>query len=54
MNLFYHHVGQTGAAEDFKKTIYSNVTYELVERNIPAHVPILGINNIRPQTSAKR
>jgi hypothetical protein len=40
MNLFYHHVGQTGAAEDFKKTIYSNVTYELVERNIPAHVPI--------------
>jgi hypothetical protein len=37
MRLFFHHVGQAGANEDFKKTVYKEVSIETVESNIPTH-----------------
>lgn len=35
MKAYFHHVGQKGAKEDFLKTIYSDVSIELVERSLP-------------------
>lgn len=40
MKLFFHHVGQKGADEDFKKTVYKDVSIETVESNVPSSVPI--------------
>jgi hypothetical protein len=39
MKLFFHHVGQEGADEDFKKTVYKDISIETVERNVPASYP---------------
>ena len=36
MQLFLHHVGQEGAEEDFKKTVYKDISIETVESNVPA------------------
>lgn len=35
MNIFFHHVGQNGAKEDFKKTIYNKIPISFVEKNLP-------------------
>jgi hypothetical protein len=40
MRLFFHHVGQKGADEDFKKTVYKEVSIETVGRNIPTDDPL--------------
>ena len=34
MRLFFHHVGQKGADEDFKKTAYNAISIETVESNL--------------------
>ncbi|HEV2881115.1 MAG TPA: HNH endonuclease [Pyrinomonadaceae bacterium] len=34
MNLYYHHVGKTGANEDFKKTVFSRVAISVVKDNV--------------------
>ena len=34
-----HHVGQKGADEDFKKTVYKVVSIQTVERNVPVSHP---------------
>ena len=34
MKLFLHHVGQEGAEEDFKKTVYKDISIETVESNV--------------------
>jgi hypothetical protein len=39
VKLFLHHVGEEGAAEDFKKTVYKNIRIETVESNVPASEP---------------
>ncbi len=39
MRLFFHHVGQKGADEDFKKTVYKDISIETVEGNVPASYP---------------
>lgn len=39
MQLFLHHVGQEGAEEDFKKTVYKDISIETVESNVPASDP---------------
>ena len=39
MRLFFHHVGQKGADEDFKKTVYKDVSIETVESNVPVSYP---------------
>jgi hypothetical protein len=31
VRLFFHHVGQKGADEDFKKTVYRDISIETVE-----------------------
>lgn len=43
MKLFYHHVGQIGATEDFKKTIFSKKPISLVENSIPDTEPIKNV-----------
>nr|WP_025774311.1 hypothetical protein [Clostridium botulinum] len=35
MNVFFHHVGQEGAKEDFKKTVYTKIDAEFIEENLP-------------------
>jgi 5-methylcytosine-specific restriction protein A len=35
VKLFFHHVGQKGADEDFKKTVYKDISIETVESNVP-------------------
>lgn len=39
MDLFYHHVGQQGASEDFPKTVFDRIPIEVVESNIPIIIP---------------
>ena len=39
MRLFFHHVGQKGADEDFKKTVYKDISIETIEGNVPASYP---------------
>jgi hypothetical protein len=39
VKLFLHHVGQEGAEEDFKKTVYKDISIETVESNVPASEP---------------
>ncbi len=39
MRLFFHHVGQKGADEDFKRTVYRGVSIQTVESNIPVRYP---------------
>ena len=39
MRLFFHHVGQKGADEDFKKTVYKDVPIQTVESNVPGSYP---------------
>ena len=39
MRLFFHHVGQKGADEDFKKTVYKDISIETVESNVPVSYP---------------
>ena len=39
MRLFFHHVGQKGADEDFKKTVYKDIGIETVEGNVPVSYP---------------
>lgn len=39
MRLFFHHVGQKGADEDFKKTVYKDISIETVEGNVPSSDP---------------
>ena len=40
VRLFFHHVGQKGADEDFKKTVYKDIGIETVESNIPSSDPL--------------
>ncbi len=40
MKLFFHHVGQKGADEDFKKTVYKDISTETVESNVPVNDPL--------------
>jgi hypothetical protein len=35
MRLIFHHVGQTGADEDFKTAVYKNTGIETVGNSIP-------------------
>ncbi len=35
MQLFYHHVGQTGATKDFPKTVYNKLPISLIQDNVP-------------------
>jgi hypothetical protein len=37
VKLFFHHVGQKGADEDFKKTVYKDVSMQTVESNVPVN-----------------
>ena len=39
MRLFFHHVGKKGADEDFKKTVYRDISIETVECNVPVSYP---------------
>jgi 5-methylcytosine-specific restriction enzyme A len=39
VRLFFHHVGQKGADEDFKKTVYKDVSIQTVESNVPGSYP---------------
>jgi hypothetical protein len=39
VRLFFHHVGQKGADEDFKKTVYKEVSIQTVENNVPGSYP---------------
>jgi len=39
VRLFFHHVGQEGADEDFKKTVYKDVNIQTVESNVPVSIP---------------
>jgi 5-methylcytosine-specific restriction enzyme A len=39
VRLFFHHVGQKGADEDFKKTVYKDVSIETVESNVSVSYP---------------
>jgi hypothetical protein len=39
VRLFFHHVGQKGADEDFKKTVYKDVSIPTVEDNVPVSYP---------------
>lgn len=39
MRLYLHHVGQEGAEEDFKKTVYRDISIEAVERNVSVREP---------------
>jgi hypothetical protein len=39
VRLFFHHVGQKGADEDFKKTVYKDISIETVESNVPVSDP---------------
>ncbi len=39
MRLFFHHVGQKGADEDFKKTVYKDISIQAVENNVPVSYP---------------
>lgn len=39
MKLFYHHVGILGAKEDFKKTIFTEVSISVVEKNVDEKNP---------------
>jgi hypothetical protein len=39
VRLFFHHVGQKGADEDFKKTVYKDVSIQTVESNVPVNYP---------------
>ena len=34
MRLFFHHVGQMGADEDFKKAVYTDISIETVVNSI--------------------
>lgn len=36
MKLFFHHVGQRGADEDFKKTVYTDVDLQEVRASLPS------------------
>jgi hypothetical protein len=38
MRLFFHHVGQKGASEDFKKTVFNDVPLSIVEENLPVDI----------------
>lgn len=40
MKLFFHHVGQAGSSEDFKKTVFRDVPISIVEENIPSDEPL--------------
>ncbi len=40
MRLFFHHVGQKGADEDFKKTVYKEIDIGTVEGNVPSSDPL--------------
>jgi hypothetical protein len=39
VRLFFHHVGQKGADEDFKKTVYKDIGIETVGSNVPVSDP---------------
>ena len=39
VKLFFHHVGQKGADEDFKKTVYKDVSIGTVESNVSVSYP---------------
>ncbi len=39
MKLYFHHVGQKGASEDFKKTVYARVPISLAETSVPDSDP---------------
>jgi HNH endonuclease len=51
VRLFYHHVGQLGAAEDFPKTVFSRVPIADIEKNLgrqnPARPAILNVLKAR-------
>ena len=34
VRLFFHHVGQKGDDEDFKKTVYKDISIDTVESNV--------------------
>jgi hypothetical protein len=40
MKLFYHHVGQQGADEDFSKTVFARKPISLVEESVPEQEPL--------------
>jgi hypothetical protein len=40
MQLFFHHVGQVGAAEDFPKTVFRRVPISVVRDHVPDEVQI--------------
>lgn len=40
MNLFFHHVGQQGASNDFPKTVFTKISIDVVRKNIPKDIPI--------------
>jgi 5-methylcytosine-specific restriction protein A len=40
VRLFFHHVGQKGADEDFKKMVYKDINIEAVESNVPPSHPL--------------
>jgi len=48
MNLYYHHVGEEGAALDFGKTIFSKISINTVTKFIPRSIPRYEYNVIRP------
>ncbi|QJW89366.1 restriction endonuclease [Spirosoma taeanense] len=38
MQLFFHDVGISGADRDFPKTVFSSISLQTIEKNIPQHV----------------
>jgi len=39
VRLFFHHVGQKGADEDFKKTVYKDISIQTVDSSVPVSYP---------------
>lgn len=39
MRLYFHHVGESGSRRDFPRTVWNDVSVEVVEDNIPSDDP---------------